>query len=60
MKWEQAQQMIRNDERLKAIKGIGEQRRLYKEWIQDTKVEERQQVKQRVQRVYIYIIIGLF
>lgn len=51
MKWEQALQLIKNDERLKAIKGIGEQRRLFKEWINQTKVQERQEQKQRMQKV---------
>ncbi len=50
MKWEQALQLVKNDERLKAIKGIGEQRRLFKEWINQTKVQERQEQKQRMQK----------
>jgi len=50
MKWEQALQIIKNDERLKVIKGIGEQRRLFKEWINQTKIQERQEQKQRLQK----------
>jgi len=51
MKWEQALQIIKNDERLKVIKGIGEQRRLFKEWINQTKAQERQEQKLRLQKV---------
>jgi len=56
MKWEQALPLIKNDERMKVIKGIGEQRRLFKDWINQTKNQERQEVKQRMQRVLFILL----
>ena len=51
MKWEQAQLLIKSDERIKVIKAFSEQRRLFKDWVSQTRVQERQEYKQRVQRV---------
>jgi hypothetical protein len=51
MKWEQAQQIIKNDERFKVITSFSEQRKLFKEWVVQSKNQERQEYKQRMQRV---------
>ena len=55
MKWEQAQLLIKSDERIKVIKAFSEQRRLFKDWVSQTRVQERQEYKQRVQRVNFLI-----
>lgn len=51
MKWEQAQQLIKNDDRSKVITSFSEQRRLFKDWVNQTKQHERQEYKQRIQKV---------
>lgn len=51
MKWEQCQNLLSNDDRYNVIKGIGEKKRIFNEFIQMAKKAERNEVRNKIEQV---------
>jgi uncharacterized lipoprotein len=50
-KWEHVHQMLQNEERYNIIKSISEKRKIFKDWVSQTKQIERSEYRQKLEKV---------
>ncbi len=53
MKWDQVHQLLHEEERYKIIKSIATKRKLYKDWVNQTKQLEKNEMRAKVEKVII-------
>lgn len=62
MKWEQVHNLLHEDERYKVIKSFGEKKKIFKDWVNQTKQQERNETRQKLEKVeqmrYSYSNLG--
>jgi hypothetical protein len=51
MKWEQVHNLLHEEERYKVIKSFSEKKKIFKDWVSQTKQQERNESRQKLEKV---------